>query len=158
MKKVELTAFDLAGRFLGLTERAGNLENHPLIVWWFELCGLPKQPDEVPWCSVFLNGLCWLLGPDVPRSKSAAARSWLTVAQAVSLDQAIIGWDVVILKRGAGPQPGPDVFDAPGHVGLFAGRLNGDVLVRGGNQQNSVNDTRFPGHRVLGVRRLLPLE
>ena len=64
------------------------------------------------------------------------------------------GFDVVILKRGKAKQPGPDVIEAPGHVGLFAGREGNSVLVLGGNQSDAVNVKRFPASRVLGIRRL----
>ncbi len=61
----------------------------------------------------------------------------------------------MILKRGGGKQPGPDVIKAPGHVGFFAGVEEKSVLVLGGNQSDEVNVSPFPVARVLGVRRLL---
>lgn len=94
-------------------------KNHPLTVWWHSLCNLRETPDEVPWCSSFLNGVAWELR--LPRSKSAAARSWLEVGVPIVWGKAAPGFDVVILKRGEGDQPGPEVLAAPGHVGLFAG-------------------------------------
>ena len=72
----------------------------------------------------------WLLR--LPRSKSLRARSWLTVGRPVAIDEAEAGFDVVILKRGKAKQPGPDVIEAPGHVGLFTGREGNFVLVLGG--------------------------
>lgn len=145
--------FDLAARFLGVKERAGK-KDHPLVQWWLSLCGYGlDSADEIPWCSAFVNGVAWEWG-DVPRSKSAAARSWLRVGQPVSILGAVRGYDVVVLQRGAGPQPGPNVLQAPGHVGWFDA-LDGDhVVVLGGNQSNEVNFQRFPVARVLGVRRL----
>lgn len=144
--------FTRAQRFVGLKELSGPAQ-HPLIQWWFSLCGMGNdQPDEVPWCSAFINGMAW--DCRLPRSKSAAARSWLGVGQGLLLTQAIAG-DVVILTRGNGPQPGADVFQAPGHVGLFAGRDGANVLVLGGNQNDSVNVQAFNASRVLGVRRLV---
>jgi hypothetical protein len=68
----------------------------------------------------------------------------------------------VILKRGGGKQPGPEVTEAhPGHVGYFAGHEGADVLVLGGNQRGDgstggvVCIARFPVKDVIGVRRLL---
>jgi hypothetical protein len=72
----------------------------------------------------------------------------------VCLEEAEIGFDVVIFKRGSGNQPGPDVIEAPGHVGFFAGREGNRVLVLGGNQSDSVNVSRYPSRRLLGIRRL----
>jgi len=146
---MELTLFDLASRYVGIHEIAGNAD-HPLIQWWLSLCGFPTTVhDEVAWCSAFVNGMAWELR--LKRSKSAAARSWLTVGTAVALRDAVAGYDVVVLRRGTEPQPGPDVLAAPGHVGLYAGP--GNIL--GGNQGNGVCVEPFDESRLLGVRRLV---
>ena len=147
-----MTAFDLAQRFIGIREVAG-LKDHPFIVWALSLCGYTDAHDEVAWCSAFLNAIAWLLR--LPRSKSAAARSWLLVGRPVRLDEARPGFDVVVLWRGSAPQPGAHVLAAPGHVGLFAGIEGDDVLLLGGNQGGGVSIARFPKVRVLGVRRLV---
>lgn len=155
MKKIELTAFDLAGRFLGLKEIPGG-QNHPLISWWHSLCGEGlATPDEVPWCSAAMNGVAFLLG--LPRSGSPAARSWLAVGAPVGLGEAEAGNDVVVLYRGNGVQPGPEVLAAPGHVGLFGSFAHGSgrILIRGGNQGDEFNDSWFPAERILGIRRLI---
>ena len=73
----------------------------------------------------------------------------------MSLDEAVAGFDVAVLKRGTGNQPGPNVIDAPGHVGLFAGREGTSILILGGNQADAVNVSSFPASRLLGLRRLL---
>lgn len=146
-----LTHLDLARRYLGIHEQAGT-KDHPLILWWLSLCALEGH-DEIPWCSAFMNGLAWELG--LPRSKSAAARSWLTVGAPIALDRASTSEvDVVVLSRGEGPQPGPDVLNAPGHVGLFHGLDAHGVYVLAGNQSNAVTVAPYPRERVLGVRRL----
>lgn len=154
---LQLTAYDLAQRYVGVGEREGRA-SHPLITWWLELCGLGRdQPDEVPWCSAFVNGVAWELR--LPRSKNAAARSWLTIGLPVAHRDAQPGFDVVILKRGEGEQPGPEVTSgSPGHVGFFAGfegPHHDSILVLGGNQSDSVNVRRFAFGQLLGVRRLL---
>jgi len=147
-----MTLFDLASRYIGIHEIAGSMA-HPLISWWHSLCGFRLDtPDEVPWCSSFLNGMAWELR--LPRSKSAAARSWLGVGTPVNPDFAVKG-DIVILQRGTGPQPGPEVLQAPGHVGIFAG-WDGDsrVFVLGGNQSDQVSVASYAKSRILGLRRL----
>jgi hypothetical protein len=126
--------------------------------------------DEVPWCSAFANYIAWLLR--LPRSKSLTARSWLTVGMPIALESARAAFDIIVLKRGPGHQPGPEVLDAPGHVGFFAGlertrpTINGApfdmsdrvesrrVLVLAGNQGNSVSIAPFPVDGVIGARRL----
>jgi uncharacterized protein (TIGR02594 family) len=109
--------------------------------------------DEVPWCSGFVNYVCWLLR--LPRSKDLRARSWLTVGQGIDFGDADTG-DIIVLKRGKGDQPGPDVIDAPGHVGFFAGYDDENQLIEvlGGNQSDTVKISRYPRSRLLGVRRL----
>lgn len=148
---MEVTAFSLAQRYVGIQEIGGE-QDHPLVQWWLSLCGFPTDVhDEVAWCSAFVNGIAWELR--LPRSKSAAARSWLTVGTPIELAQARVGYDVVVLSRGSNP--------AQGHVGWFAGvsRPDGpdrlEVQILGGNQVNSVCVEAFPVDRVVGVRRLL---
>ena len=151
---MSVTAYQLASRYIGVTERSGLVDDHPFILAWLQQCDRSIVDDEIPWCAAFAHHIAWLL--DLPRSRSLAARSWLSVGRVVESDLAAIGFDVVILKRGSGLQPGPEVVKAPGHVGYFSGwsqdRLQ--VLVLGGNQGNSVNISLFPAANVLGIRRL----
>ena len=152
-----MTPYTLAQRYVGtVIERAGDHE-HPLIQWWLSLCGYGMDAkDEVPWCSAFVNGIAWELR--LPRSKSAAARSWLKVGTPITdtpnayrLDLAQVGYDVVVLNRGGSPNPD---ISGPGHVGWFAGAEMGAVIVLGGNQSNGVTVARFPEDQILGIRRL----
>lgn len=148
---MNVTALSIARKFLGTSEVDGQVSN-PQILAMLQLDARWPQGDEVAWCSAFVNYVTWLL--DVPRSKSLSARSWLKVGTPVALEDAVPGFDVVILKRGGGNQPGPEVLDAQGHVGFFAGREPGSVRILGGNQGDAVSEEAFPASRVLGVRRL----
>ena len=142
-----MTPFDLAQRFVGEIRELPGDQHHPFIQFAHMLCGLGSdQPDEVPWCSSFINAVCWLLR--LPRSKSARARSWLEVGRAIELRDAIPNADIVVLKRGSSA--------TAGHVGFFAGRdqMTGTVYVLGGNQSNGVTVAPFKEVDVLGVRRL----
>lgn len=139
-----ITVFQLAQRYVGVRELSGA-QHHPLVSWWLSLCGFAMDaPDEIAWCSAFLNGVAWELR--LPRSKSAAARSWLSVGVPVNIADARAESDVVILSRGTNP--------AQGHVGFYAGWEGGQVLVLGGNQQNTVSIEAFDATRILGIRRL----
>ena len=144
-------AFDLAERFTGMKEVGGQVDN-PQIMAMLRLDNSWPQNDEVPWCSGFANYICWLAR--LPRSKDLRARSWLTVGKGITLDEAVPG-DIIVLQRGSGDQPGPDVLDAPGHVGFYAGRFGQFIEVLGGNQSDTVKISRYPKTRLLGVRRLL---
>lgn len=148
---IKITAFSLAQRFVGVRELPGEKDN-PFIMSMLTLDqGWPGH-DEVAWCSGFANWVAWVLR--LPRSKSLSARSWLGVGQSVALRDAEAGFDVVVLKRGGGEQPGPEVLAAPGHVGFYAGVSGSSVLILGGNQGNAVSVAPFPQDLVLGVRRL----
>lgn len=153
IEPLKITPFSLAQRYVGeVFERAGD-KDHPLIQWWISRCtGSLDESDETAWCSSFINGICWELR--LPRSKSLAARSWLTVGVPIDLEHAEPGFDVVVLSRGALPQPGPERQDAPGHVGFFAGRDSAGLYLLGGNQNNGVSIALYPRARLLSVRRL----
>lgn len=145
-----MTAYELAQRYVGITEIAGNA-SHPLVQWWLSLCEMGiAEPDSTPWCSAFANGIAWELR--LPRSKSARARSWLLVGTPIALVDAKVGYDVVILNRGG--IRSAEVINSPGHVGFYAGIEADRVLVLGGNQGDAVSIARFPAADVLGVRRL----
>ena len=150
----DLTPFAIAKRFVGLSEGAGTVTN-PAILAMLQLDQSWPKDDETPWCSALANTCAWLA--DHERSQSLRARSWLRVGAAVHVNHAIPG-DVVVLMRGGGNQPGPDVINAPGHVGFFTEWLEGRsrVSILGGNQSNQVSISSYPATRILGIRRLRP--
>lgn len=150
---MSVTAYQLASRYLGVAERPGAADM-AFIVAWLQQCDPSVQHDEVAWCSAFVHHVAWLL--DLPRSKSLSARSWLTIGEPKTLAEAHVGFDVVILKRGSGPQPGPSELHAPGHVAWFGGLTDdGGIVCLGGNQSNAVSKAVFRPERLLGVRRLV---
>lgn len=159
MTPIPVTALDIAMRFVG-TEEVEGVHSNPQVLAMLQLDQAWPQDDEVAWCSAFVNYVAWLLR--LPRSKNLAARSWLNVGLPVDLERAEAGFDVVILRRGDGAQPGPEVINAPGHVGFFAkfeptvsgAKRSGRVHLLGGNQGDMVNVSSFDAQRVLGVRRL----
>jgi uncharacterized protein (TIGR02594 family) len=127
-------------------------EDNPHILAMLRLDAKWPENDEVPWCSGFANYICWLLR--LPRSKSLLARSWLNVGYGIPIGLATVGFDVVVLQRGGGDQPGPEDTTAPGHVGFYAGHDGGSIELLSGNQRNSVTVDRFTRTRILGIRRL----
>ena len=151
---VRTSCYAVASRLRDIRERDGA-QHHPFIQWAHSLTGLGQDAaDEIPWCASFVSAVAFLLG--LQYSRSAAARSWLNQGQAIKLNEAEPGNDVVILKRGRAPQPGPEVTSgAPGHVGFFAGvGPDGRIMLLGGNQSDGVNTQSFDREDVLGVRRL----
>ena len=152
MDTLQISAYEIAMRFVGIREVPGATAN-PQILAMLRLDMDWPEDDSVPWCSGFVNYIAWLLR--LPRSKSLRARSWLTVGEVIGLDDAVPGFDVVVFKRGGGNQPGPEVINAPGHVGFYAGVQGRNVLVLGGNQDDTVGINAYARSRLLGVRRLL---
>lgn len=148
---MEIDAYKLAERFIGLKEAKGPTSNaHVLAMLQLDAGWVTN--DETAWCSAFVNYIAWMLR--LPRSKNLSARSWLAVGRPIPLEDARSGFDIVIFKRGEGTQPGPEVLDAPGHVAFF-GSVEGErVWVVGGNQGDQVSLASFLVSRVLGVRRL----
>lgn len=151
---MNVTAYDIAQRFVNMKEIAGNDDN-PQIMAFLKLDAEWPEHDEVPWCSAFVNYVCWLLR--LPRSKSLRARSWLEIGDPIKLEDAQKG-DIVIFNRG-GPQD-PNIIKAPGHVGFLAGIVDDHgvgtafIEVLGGNQSNTVKISRYHENELLGVRRL----
>lgn len=141
---MEVDAFDIAQRFVGVREIKGATHN-PQILAMLRLDAKWPEGDEVPWCSAFVNYVAWLLR--LPRSKSLMARSWLNVGRHVETSHARQGMDVVVLWRGT-----PD-GDA-GHVGFYAGQTDTHINLLGGNQKDQVSIAPFPKTQLLGIRRL----
>lgn len=141
---MQITLYDIAQRFVGLKEAPG-VGSNPAVLAMLHLDAEWPTGDEVPWCSAFVNYCAWLLR--LPRSKSLAARSWLGVGTPVPLEKAEAAFDVCVFWRGSKDA-------ATGHVGIYAGREAGRVLVLGGNQGDAVCVAPYPKDRLLGVRRL----
>lgn len=124
---ITTSAYKIASKFIGIKEIPGSGAN-PQIMAMLKLENLWPAGDEVAWCGAFAGYVAWLL--DLPRSHSLAARSWLKIGTPISIEEAKPDCDIVIVKRGGGP--GPEVIEAPGHVGFFAGRKDGQILILGG--------------------------
>ena len=133
-------------------EVAGPKDNY-FILWCLSICDVPEPlHDEIPWCSAGMNGVC-LLGK-CERSKSAMARSWMTVGVEVKWEEAQEG-DIVVMKRGGKDEPGREVKNAPGHVCFWVKRLSPTLFVGyGGNQKDKFCEMPFDKERILTIRRV----
>lgn len=151
------TAAHAAKRLIGLREQRGDKDN-PLIVGMLQTFASWVNDDETAWCGAFAGFIAHLLGFSTPgpeRWRALQARRWLTVGYDVSDPSAWNGDCVVVLSRGRGRQPGPEVLDAKGHVGFYDGHDDDVVWLVGGNQGNRVGRKAYPRSRILGVRRLV---
>lgn len=133
----------------GVREVEGAAHN-PRIIQYHTQTTFQATSDEVAWCSAFA---CFCMEQArVAHPRSARARDWLRWGVGVSVVHPPIG-AVVVLKRGGPGQPGPEVLEAPGHVGLFWGHgAPGEIILLGGNQGNAVSLDKFSVHHILGVR------
>lgn len=159
---MDIDAYRLAETWIGVREIPGKKHNPQIVAWIQEAGGTWIEDDETAWCSAFMFTVAKRLRLPVPESGRLRARSWLRVGTPVPWGEWKVGFDVAVLKRGGGNQPGPDVLDAQGHVGLYAGHsladpIHGDTIsLLAGNQGNEVCVARFPLDRLLDVRRLSP--
>ena len=140
---MNITAFDLAQRFVGTEEMSGTMSN-PQILAMLKLDDNWPEDDSVPWCSAFVNYIAWLLR--LPRSKKLNARSWLEIGKVVNLEEAKSDFDIAIFKRSED--------GVSGHVGFYAGIEDDLIYVLGGNQSDSVKIATYNKVKLLGVRRI----
>lgn len=139
---------EVAFKEVGVLEASGEADNPRVVEYHASTDGKPA-PDEVSWCSSFVNWCIEQVGLEGTGSKRARAWLWWGLL----LRHPAYGC-VVVLQRGSGAQPGPEVIEAPGHVGFFLGFANEGSRVRvlGGNQRDSVCEAAYPVERVLGYR------
>lgn len=138
--------FERALQEYGVKEIPGK-QHAERIIQYLKWAGFDSflKTDEDAWCSTFVNALCAVLC--LERSHKANARSWLKVGEEVMEPQ--LG-DVVVFWRNE-----PNGWE--GHVALFACERDGQIYVLGGNQGNQVCIAPYPKSRLLGYRRLRPL-
>lgn len=99
-------------------------------------------PDDVPWCSSFVNWCVAAAGYEPTDSRSA--RSWLGWGKRLVVP--LYGCVVVLWRES------PTSWK--GHVGFYLGEDADCVFLLSGNQQNEVNISRYPKSRVLEYRSL----
>lgn len=141
---MNITALDIARRFIGVREDPG-IQANPIIIAMMRVSKSSFVSDETPWCSAFINQVCWLL--DLTRTGSLRARSWLRIGQVLTIEEARPGFDIVVLWR-ISPQ------SESGHVGFYVSQTADTVVLCGGNQNDAVCEMEYPKDRILGVRRL----
>lgn len=104
------------------------------------MLGQSIDPSQTPWCAAFVNTV--LKANGLEGTGSFAARSFLKYGQPTTTP---VKGDIVVLSRGS------DV--SKGHVGFFMGYdEQGNVMVLGGNQSDSVNVKSFDADKVLSFR------
>ena len=110
-----------------------------------ELTGV--DPVRTEWCAAFVNAILEMDG--IPGSESVSenplmARSFLSWGSPIN-PQDIQKGDLVIFPRGNSSWKG--------HVGFFIQEYNGQWIILGGNQDNTVSYKLFNPSRAIGIRR-----
>lgn len=126
-----------AKALLGEKEIKGKLANEK-IKELYKDAGVPSVvSDEVPWCAAFV-GAC-LARSNKPNTGTLVARDYLNYGVKLSKpEKNCIG----IMKRGNSSWEG--------HVGFVTDFNKDYVWMLGGNQNDSVNVSRFPRSKFLG--------
>lgn len=129
---------------LGQKEIKTRNQHNPRILEYQEMTDLNFGNDEVAWCSIFANWVA--LQANLPRSKSAMAKSWLKVGKKTDWPQP---GDIVVFWR-------TNRDGIYGHVGFFLGYTKSEksIYCLGGNQDDEVNIRTFPLDRILEFRSL----
>lgn len=123
----------VAKNYIGVEEVQGYRHN-PIILGWWQRCGLPFKDDETPWCAGFIGGCLEESG--IRSSRSGLALSYSQFG--INLSGPAVGC-IATMKRSGG-----------GHVIFIVGRTkNGKLLGLGGNQGNAVNIKEFDPKRII---------
>lgn len=135
-----------ASKEIGVKEASGKRDN-PQVVKYHRYATVDNKhgaKDSVPWCASFV-AYCLEVGAGMGSTNSKAARSYLKWGRS-TIDAPLPG-DIVVFWRGSrnGWQ---------GHVGfLIQVKVNGDLYVLGGNQDDQVNVKLFRKTNLLDIRR-----
>lgn len=136
----------IAFSLYGLKEMPGAGDN-PEILQMAKDCGFADYiHDSIAWCSMAMNWVAWKAGFE--RSHSLAARSWLTVGEAVQTPE--LG-DIVVFWR-------IDPNGLYAHVGFPMSRRNGLIYTLGGNEADAYQIEGYDPAKALGYRRLSSLK
>ena len=105
------------------------------------------DPVRTEWCAAFVNAVLDLEG--IPNNDNhkypLTARAFLDWGSPIN-PQDIKRGDIVVFPRGT--------QSWKGHVGFYVGRhASGNLVILGGNQNNSVRYDLYDPKRALGIRR-----
>ncbi|CDN96091.1 TIGR02594 family protein [Agrobacterium tumefaciens] len=125
------------GSLKGLTETRDSAAISSFIK---NSAGISIDPRVTPWCAAFVNAVLATQG--IEGTGKLNARSFLNFGLPTDNPQP---GDVVVFKRGNS--------EIQGHVGFFNGfDQNGNIIVTGGNQSNSVKTSTYKKEDLLGFR------
>ncbi|MDV2987068.1 UNVERIFIED_CONTAM: TIGR02594 family protein [Methylobacteriaceae bacterium AG10] len=146
-KRARLSPYQVAREELlkGISEVSG-VANNPRIVLYHSTTSGGAAPDEVSWCSSFVNFCVEQAG--MTGTDNKAARSWHNKrwGRAVPPEDWQEG-DIIVFWRG-------DKSGWMGHVGFLVSWQESRPVVLGGNQNNRISiASPYPFSNILSVRR-----
>lgn len=128
-----------AAKQLGMNERDQNTA----IKEYLRNGGVNLDPAQTAWCAAYVNAT--LAHHGMKGTGSNLARSFLQYGEKIDTPDE---GDIVVFSRGK-------EGSGQGHVGFFKGYDdNGDILVLGGNQGDSVSVKAYDKKKLLGYRRI----
>ncbi|QPB11396.1 hypothetical protein [Providencia phage Kokobel2] len=126
-----------AHKFIGLREIKGPQHAPEILQMWKDIKRGGIKDDETPWCAAFVGAMLERSG--ITSTRFEGALSYLKWGADVG--QPRYG-AVAVGKRTGG-----------GHVGFVVGiTANGDPILLGGNQNDSVSIAAYPKANVVGYR------
>ena len=143
-KNKQKAAYDLAKTFEGLKEIRGSKHESKILDFFAEVGHSWVKDDETAWCAAFVGAMLERAGLESTRKLNA--RSYLEWGEHVDPNDIQEGDIIVFWRKGKN--------SAYGHVAFFYGyNTNGDFIVLGGNQSDSVNYQVYAKERFLAARR-----
>jgi uncharacterized protein (TIGR02594 family) len=116
-------------------------QNNPRIVMYHATTAGGAAPDEVAWCSSFVNYCVEQTG--LRGTDSKVARSWHDQHWGRDVTANPVEGDIVVFSRHSPTQDG-------GHVAFFLDQDETDIRVLGGNQNNRIGIGSFPKDGMMG--------
>ena len=138
MPDLEPRWMSIARREIGVAEIRGP-DHEDRLAEYHGATVAGKAPDEVAWCSSFVN---WILAmAEITGTRSKAALSWRKWGAKC---QPIVGSIGIIKNR---------PWSWKGHVGFVVGQTRaGRIILLGGNQNNRVSIKSYPRKKFVGFR------
>ena len=138
-------AYKLAKSYIGLKEIKGSRHENKIVDFFKTVGHSWVKDDETAWCAAFVGAM--LERSNIKSTRKLNARSYLEWGDEVKDWNDIKEGDIVVFWR-------KGENSAYGHVAFFHSfNDNGDFMVLGGNQSNSVNIQAYAKERVLSIRR-----
>ena len=132
--------YDIAKSKLGIKEIAGSKHNPEIIKMYADSGNSWVKDDETAWCAAFVGSVLKEAG--FPNTGKLNARSYLDYGKKITNPKE---GAIAVLWRGK-------KNSWQGHVGFVSRWTDRYIWLVGGNQNNMVNEQRFPRDRVLGFR------